>query len=171
MSSIIITVVSGDGERGHNMIVVFGTYCILSTFRLISSHIKYNNYCHCCTDTYDVQSVRGRTIPGGLELSCTFAEGSQVQSCILTIYRIHKNGMEILIANVSIGREKPQASGQVSNLRLGEYVVREVAEVESDGEVTIHRRRDVLKLVLTEPATAITSVSTMSTPGCPFIVK
>ena len=79
--------------------------------------------------------------------------------------------MEILIANVSIGREKPQASGQVSNLRLGEYVVREVAEVESDSKVTIHRRRDVLKLVLTEPATAITSVSTMSTPGCSFIVK
>ena len=49
-------------------------------------------------NTYDVQSVSGtsRAIPGGLELDCTFAEGSQAQSCILTVCRL-ENGMEELI--------------------------------------------------------------------------
>ena len=109
------------------------------------------NY-HFCIDTYDVQSVNGIAIAGGLELSCTFAEGSQAQSCILTIYRRMslENAMEIFTANITISRENPQTSGRVSNLELGEYVVREVAEVESDGQVTIHRRRDVLKLVITQ---------------------
>ena len=121
-------------------------------------------------DTYDVQSVSGRAIAGGLELSCTFAEGSQAQSCILTIYRILENGMERFITNASIRRVNPQTSGQVLNLDLGEYVVREVAEVESGGQVTIHRRRDVRKLSVTEPAPVTTSASTMLTPGCSFIV-
>ena len=120
-------------------------------------------------DTYDIQSVDGRAIAGGLELSCTFAEGSQAQSCILTIYRVLENGVEI-ISNITISRENPRVSGQVSNLELGEYVVREVAEVESDGQITIHRRRDVLKLVITEPAPT-TSESTMLIPGWLFIVE
>ena len=91
-------------------------------------------------------------IAGGLQLSCTFAEGSQAQSCILIIYRILENGMDIFIMNVSISRGNPQTNGRVSNLELGEYVVREVAEVESDGQVTIHNRRNVLEFSVTEPA-------------------
>ena len=35
--------------------------------------------------TYDVQSVSGRAISGGLNLSCMFAEGLQAQICILTV--------------------------------------------------------------------------------------
>ena len=128
---------------------------------------------HFCIDTYDVQSVSGTAIAGGLELSCTFAEGSQAQSCILTIYRTMplENGMEMFAMNITISRENPQTSGRVSNLELGEYVVREVAEVESDGQVTTHRRRDVLKLVITQPSPAATSESTMLTPGCLFIAS
>ena len=74
--------------------------------------------------------------------------------------------MEIFTANITISRENPQTSGRASNLELGEYVVRKVAEVESDGQVTTHRRRDVLKLVITQPSPATTSKSTMLTPGC-----
>ena len=112
--------------------------------------------------------MSGRAIADGLELSCTFAEGSQAQNCILTIYRTLENGMELFI---SIIRENPQTSGRVLNLGVGEYVVREMAEVESDGQITIHRRRhNMLKLLVTEPAPFITSDSTMLTPGCLFIV-
>ena len=79
--------------------------------------------------------------------------------------------MEIFIANVTISRENAQTSGQVLSLELGEYVVREVAEVESDGQVTIHRRRDVLSLVITEPAPTTTTESSMLMQGCLFIVE
>lgn len=121
--------------------------------------------------TYDVQSVSGVAIPGGLELNCVFTEGSQAQSCILTIYMILEGGMDKLIANVSISRENPQTSGQVLNLDLGEYVIRSVAEVENDGQVTTHRRRDILELSITEPAPATTSIPTMLTQGYSFIVE
>lgn len=112
--------------------------------------------------------MSGIAVPGGLELNCTFSEGSQAQSCILTIYRILENGMDIFMKNINISRVDPllALSGRVLNLDLGEYVVREVAEVESDGQVTIHSRRDVLKLVITEPALTTTSESTISTQGC-----
>ena len=59
----------------------------------------------CFTDTYDVQSVSGRVIPGGLELSCTFAEGSQAQSCIITLHRIVENGMEFHCEHIHQQRE------------------------------------------------------------------
>ena len=116
--------------------------------------------------------MSGRAIAGGLELSCTFAERSQAQSCILTVYRVFENGMELFVANISISRVNPQTSGRVLNLEVGEYVVREVAEVESDGQVTIHRRRDVLELSITEPSSTKTTDSTMLTPaaGCLSIV-
>ena len=107
--------------------------------------------------------MSGTAIAGGLELSCTFAEGSQTQSCILTIYRTLENGVGIFIANMTINRssrENPQTSGWISNLELGEYVIRQVTEVESNGQITIHRRRDVLYLMITEPAPT-TSESTM----------
>ena len=79
--------------------------------------------------------------------------------------------MNVSIANISISRENPQTNGRVSNLELGEYVIGEVAEVESDGQVTIHRRKDVLKLVITESAPTTTIESTMFTQGCLFIVE
>ena len=162
--SATITTINADGERGHNVTVEFGKCCIL--FLLI---INY----HFCIDTYDVQSVSGIAIAGGLELSCMFAEGSQAQSCTLTIYKTMslENGMEMFTVNITISRENPQTSGRVSNLELGEYVVREVAEVETDGQVTTHKRRDVLKLVITQPSPATTSKSIMLTPGCLVIAN
>ena len=116
--------------------------------------------------------MNGRAIAGGLELSCTFAEGSQAQSCILTIYRLLENGRDTFIANIFISRVNPQeiAIGRVLNLEVGVYVVRVVAEVESDGQVTIHRRIDVLKLSVTESAPTTTSEYTMFSPGCLYSV-
>ena len=90
-------------------------------------------------DTYDVQSVSGRAIPGGLELDCTFAEGSQAQSCILTVCRL-ENGMEEYCMNLTIVRENLQQSGQLTGLQPGLYAVKNVTEVESDGSVTLLRR-------------------------------
>ena len=110
----------------------------------------------------------GRAIVGGLELSCIFAEGSQAQSCTLSIYRILDIGMDKFIVNVSINRENLRSSGQVLNLELGEYVIREVAEVESDGQVTIHKRTDIIKLTVTlaPPATTIRT----PWPGCSILI-
>ena len=104
-------------------------------------------------------------IAGGLELNCVFAEGSQAQSCILTIYMILEGGMDTIIASVSINRGNSQENRQVLNLDLGEYVVRSVAEVESDGQVTTHRRRDILKVSVTEPTPATSSISTVLRRG------
>ena len=98
--------------------------------------------------------MSGRAIPGGLELNCTFADGSRAQSCTLTISRIliPEDGTDRFIVNVSITRVNSHSSGQILNLDLGEYVVREIAEVESDGQVTTHRRRSILTLLITELA-------------------
>ena len=102
--------------------------------------------------------MSGRAIPGGLELNCTFADGSRAQSCTLTISRILESGMDRFIVNVSITRVNSHSSVQVLNLDLGEYVIREVAEVESDGQVTTHRRiNSILTLLITELAPITTS--------------
>ena len=101
--------------------------------------------------------MSGIAIAGGLELTCTFAKGSQAQSCILTVCRM-ENGMEVSCMNITISREKPQMSGRRTTLQPGLYVVREVAEVESDGQVTMLRlRRNILELMITEPSLTTTS--------------
>ena len=99
-------------------------------------------------ETYDVQSVSGRAIPGGLELDCTFAEGSRAQSCILTVCRL-ENGMEEHL-NLTIVRENLQQSVQLTGLQPGLYTVKNVIEVESDSSLTLLRRTDELQLTITE---------------------
>ena len=81
----------------------------------------------------------------GLELNCTLAEGSQAQSCILNVCRIEK-GILGSCTNITIGRDDPQTAGRISNIPPGLYVVREVAEVESDGQITILERKNILEL-------------------------
>ena len=55
--------------------------------------------------------------------------------------------------NITINRdsEDPQTSVRITNLQPGLYVVREVAEVESDGQVTTLSRRNVLELIILSP--------------------
>ena len=85
--------------------------------------------------TYDVQSVSSRAISGGLELSCTYAEGSQAQSCILEICNsIITNGS---CRNVIIAR----GSQLSDHARPGMYIV---TVVENDGEITSIRINDMI---------------------------
>ena len=109
--------------------------------------MTYHSISHCNTDTYDVQSVSGRALSGGLELSCTFAEGSQAQSCILTVCRI-ENAVEDSCMNTTISREDHHSGIQLVGLQHGLYVLRKVAEVERDSQVTVHRRIYVLKFTI-----------------------
>ena len=80
--------------------------------------------------------MSGRTIPGGLNLSCTFAEGSQAQSCILTVCT--DSTEPEICRSINVSRRDPQTSGHLIGLEPGLYTVREVAEIESDGQVTVH---------------------------------
>ena len=102
----------------------------------------------------------GTAIVGGLELNCTFAEGSQAQSCILTVCRMEIDIIESCW-NITISRDDPQTSARQTDLQPGVYVVSKVAEVESDDQIIIHSRRDVLNLTITESASA----TTFTTPG------
>ena len=104
--------------------------------------------------------MTGRAIPGGLELNCTFAEGSQAQSCVLRVCRIENDTEKC--KNLSIRRESPQKSSQLTGLQPGYYVVKNVTEIESDGSMTIHRRTDVLQLNITEPPPTAAPTVTMS---------
>ena len=108
--------------------------------------------------------MSGRAIPGGLELNCTFAEGSQAQSCILTVCRL-ENGMEEYCMNLTIVRENLQQSGQLTGLQPGLYTVKNVTEVESDGSMTFLRRTIDLQLNITPTIAPIGTIS-----GSLFIV-
>ena len=87
--------------------------------------------------TYDVQSVGSRIIAGSnlLELNCTFMRGSHARSCRLTLCE------QSSCSNVSIARHRNQ---QISTKTItdfisgsGTYTITEVAEIESDGTVTL----------------------------------
>ena len=103
------------------------------------------------TGTYDVQSVSGRAIADGLELSCTFAEGSQAQSCILLICS-KETGFEGSCVTTTIFRNPHDSLlmsiGQITSLQPGLYLIRALAEVERDGELTSLRRKTELELEL-----------------------
>ena len=100
--------------------------------------------------------MSGAARVGGLELNCTLAEGSQAQSCILNVCRI-ENGVLGSCTNIlTIGRDDPQTAGRISNLPPGLYAVREVAEVESDGQITILERKNILELRIPDTIPSIT---------------
>ena len=97
-----------------------------------------------CTGTYDVQAVSIESIPGGLELSCTFASGSQARSCVLTVCRVENEVIdEGSCVNITITRNENTATKMVD--QLGEYRIREIAEIERDGEMTTVRIIDSLQ--------------------------
>ena len=96
--------------------------------------------------------MNGTVLPqdGGVELSCTFAEGSRAQSCILSVC-IMEDDIEEPCMNITINREENTTNQQIINLQPGLYIIREVAEVESDGQLTVHRKKNVLELRVNEP--------------------
>ena len=97
--------------------------------------------------------MSGSQVADGLEFNCTFAEGSQAQSCILTVC----NNMEEweFCKNVTVSRS-PQstiATVLLNNLPPGIYVIREVGEVERDGTVTFLSQRELVIIDLEIPLT------------------
>ena len=122
-----------------------------------------------CTGTYDIQSVSGSAIAGGLELSCTFATGSQARSCVMTISGLRDDCNRITDENVTIARSNNllTSSGQKTVFCLGVYTITEVFEVESDGTVTTVESIDPLPIEVTDLPPVTTTSST--TPGyCSF---
>ena len=119
--------------------------------------------------TYDVQSVNISAIPGGLELSCTFVNGSQAQSCLLTVCRVEDdNAVEGLCISITIRNTYMFTSTkQINNLQLGKYTITHVTTT-SGGEVNTVRgiELDVLQVRITDLVTS-PSMATMSssTPG------
>ena len=113
--------------------------------------------------TYDIESGYISAIPGGLELGCTFVSGSQAQSCLVTVCRA-ENGSSC-IANITITRNGGSLSfaEQITNLPSGMYTIRQVAEVERDGEITVVRSIAVGEAV--NVTDVINTSGTLSTPA------
>ena len=115
--------------------------------------------------TYDIQSVSGSAIVGGLEISCTFATGSQARSCVLTISGLVDDCNWITNQNVTIARSNNllTSSRQKTVFCLGVYTITEVFEVESDGTVTTVESVGPLQIEVTDLPPVTTTSST--TPG------
>ena len=60
--------------------------------------------------------------------------------------------------DIIINRDDPQISRRIMNLQPGLYVTREVVEVESDGQMTIIKRTNVLELMVTESPLIMTTL-------------
>ena len=99
---------------------------------------------------------------GGLELSCTFVNGSQAQSCVLTVCRVEDGSSCLLTTTITRNGGSLTFTEQVANLPPGMYTIRQVAEVERDGEVTVVRGIDVSGAV-----NVVAAPTTTATPSSP----
>ena len=144
-----------NGLEKSSATIEFSKLCDLSKSPWLNKHFTM-------TGTYDVQAVSIDSIPGGLELSCTFASGSQARSCVLTVCRVENEVIdEGSCVNITITRnEQSISTQQITNLQPGQvYILKEVAEVESDGSVTIMLNRGIQpQYIIVEPST--TSLTT-----------
>ena len=132
--------------------------------RLNNLQNVFNTILFILSGTYDVQSVNITALPGGLELSCTFVSGSQAQSCLLTVCRVEDGSS--CIPNTTLTRNdsgSPTFTKLVTNLPPGMYTIRQVAEVERDGEVTVVRGIDVGGAI--NVSDVITTSATPSSPS------
>ena len=82
--------------------------------------------------TSNIQSISGSVIGEGLELSCTFANRSQTQSCILSVCRLENVNHRGSCINVTIPRDNHSltSSEQLTNLSPGQYVVSLVGQMD-----------------------------------------
>ena len=110
-----------------------------------------------------MQSVNITALPGGLNLSCTFVSGSQAPSCLLTVCRVED--VSSCIPNTTITRNGGSLTFTklVTNLPSGMYTIRQVTEVERDGEVTVVRGIYVGEVQVTD--TQPTTSATQSSPS------
>ena len=154
-SSNIVT----DRLEKSSATIEFSKLCDLSKSPWLNKHFTM-------TGTYDVQAVSIDSIPGGLELSCTFASGSQARSCVLTVCRVENEvideGSCVNISTIT-RNEQSISTQQITNLQPGHvYILKEVAEVESDGSVTIMLNRGIQpQYIIVEPST----ISLTTRPG------
>ena len=112
--------------------------------------------------TYDVQSVSASAIAGGLELSCTFATGSQARSCVLTVCRVEDNSIlkeSCTYSTISRNNNSLTSIKQEPISTSGMYSIVQVGEVESSGRVTVVELMGEISILYLPP------VSTTSTPG------
>ena len=109
-----------------------------------------------------IESVSGSVIDEGLELSCAFANGSQTQSCILTVCRLKNSTTDKeLCINVTIPRDSQShmSSKRLTNLHLGQYVISLVGQINCDGGVTVLRTTSVsITLIITGTVATYTGV-------------
>ena len=94
--------------------------------------------------------MSGSQVADGLEFNCTFAEGSQAQSCILTVCKIEE-GEFCKTITISRNPQSTIATVLVNNLPPGIYVIREVGEVEHDGTVTLLSQRELVTICIEIP--------------------
>ena len=110
-----------------------------------------------------MKSVNITAIPGGLELSCTFVNGSQAQSCLLTVCRVEDGSSCTQNTTITRNGGSLTFTKLVTNVPSGMYTIRQVAEVERDGEVTVVRGIDVGEAV--NVTDVITTSTTESSPS------
>ena len=101
--------------------------------------------------TYDIQAVDISALPGGLELSCTFAHGSQARGCMLKVCRDKGS-----CVNITITRSAQALTSSTTHdvNQPGLYSIREVIEVESDGETTVVRLIEEANVTMLATTTA-----------------
>ena len=90
--------------------------------------------------------------------------GSQAQSCLLTVCRVEDASSCVLSAIITRNSGSLTFTKQVTNLPPGMYTIRQVAEVERDGDVTVVGGFDVGEAVY-----VIDVLTTTGTPSSPSI--
>ena len=105
--------------------------------------------------TYDIQSVCVSAIASGLNLSCTFAEGSTAQGCILTVCKVEtERNEENSCTNITVVRNRQTSSSdfQVTTLEPGIYTITQVQEIESDGVITTVQLENSINVSVEQPS-------------------
>ena len=88
--------------------------------------------------------------------------GSQAQSCLMTVCRVEDGSSCILNTTITRNGGSLTFTKLVTNLPSGMYTIRQVTEVERDGEVTVVRGIDVGEVQVTD-----TQPTTSATPSSP----
>ena len=106
--------------------------------------------------------MSGSPIAGGLELSCTFATGSQARSCVLTVCRVEDNSIlkeSCTYSTISRNNNLLTSVKHEPISTSGMYGIVQVGEVESNGRVTVVELMSEISIYLPPVST------TPTTPG------
>ena len=113
------------------------------------------------TGTYDVQAVTlTPQTSGGLEVSCTFMDGSVASGCEITLCRMGQAD-DTVCMNITLQRDSPSTLVEIS----GNYSITQVVEVESDGQrvtVDLQYNQGSLVALVTASVRVTTAATTIS---------